>query len=556
MKSNGILRIFFFSLPVLYFIFYGPYGMDDIDCGYTIGCVHRLVNGQIPYRDFILVRPPFSIYLHSIPYLIIPPDYLLIAERLIVYLNFGLTAWVSTEVINAHFDLKKYKLDKYLLASIIFVFSVHNYSPMTMHTTDGVMLAAIGIYFLAVKPSSWRICFGMLFLFLAALTKQSYYPMPFAGLLYIAVTQPGRNILTGAASLLCVFAAAYFLASHYDLIRPFIFWTAGSTNMEDFIHAGFWQYIEVIRKHLKSLAVIVAGFFILKIILKLAFKKTLEYGWLFLAFALKSFLAIIRESYLFHGVFIKTENPYSHPQVFFIVTIAGILYYVFRQKRISAPMITLCFLLSLSWCVSLSWGYQTPVIFSAPLMFGILWINGELGFRHLRFFSYFLLIGGIISFSVAYYYCPNHIAIIPTRDSTRPELTYDMGKIFPKLSCIRSDKETFEKYTELKSLAGKYGNNFKTLPGIPFSNYLTDTKSPIRLDWPMEREINNHTDSIIQQLNSSDCYAFVESDQFTPAKSILYGWGSTSYVVDNWKMIEETNYFRVYHMEDSAEVKN
>lgn len=558
MENNRIIsyRTLFFLLPALYFVFYGPYGLDGRDGGYTMGYVYRIISGELPYRDFILVRPPFSIYLHTIPCLIFPSSYLLIIERFIAYFGFALTAWISTEVISAHFDLQKYRLDKYLLSSIIFVFSVHNYSPIPMHTTDGILLGAIGIYFLSTKPSSFRIFLGMLFLTAAALTKQSFYPLPFAGLLYLLITQPRRNVFTALISLLCIAAGIYFIADHYNLIKPFIFWTTGSTRSGDFIQSGFLRYLEVPKKHLKSLVVLTASFLILKVLWKPIFKSSLEYGWLLVLFAFKSFIQIIRENYLFHPVFIKTENPYSHPQIFFLVTVAGILWFLFKERKINVGIITLCLLLSLSWCASLSWGYPTPILFSAPLMFGIIWVNGELlHFSRLRFFYNLLLIGGLISFSAAYYYSPNRVSMMPYHDTTRRDLVYDMGTVFPKLSCIKSDKHTYDKYTELKNLAAKYGTNFKTLPTMLLSNYVTDTKSPINIDWPMEREINDRTDTIITRLNKSNCYAFVEKDEIPRLRAAHPGWGSLStlYVTDNWSKLEETNYFIVYHREVNAE---
>lgn len=37
----------------------------------------------------------------------------------------------------------------------------------------------------------------------------------------------------------------------------------------------------------------------------------------------------------------------------------------------------------------------------------------------------------------------------PYMDSPRRLLTYNMGEVFPKLSFIKSDKDTYDKYAEL-----------------------------------------------------------------------------------------------------------
>jgi hypothetical protein len=560
MKKYSLLsfRTLFFLLPVLYFFLYGPYGLDDVDGGYTMGYVYRILSGQVPYRDFILVRPPLSIYLHCIPAFIFPSSHLLILERFIIYLNFAATALVSVWIIRQHFDLKKYQLDSYLLASIIFVFSVHNYPPMALHTTDGILLGVMGIYFLSSKNSVTGIFFGMLFLVSSALTKQSFYPMPLAGLLYLFLTKSSRSVITGVLSLFVLAGGIYLLASAYHLIQPFVFWTNGSTHLKDFLEAGVFQYFKVTIKHIKSIFILLASFFVLKIISKRFFKVNLEYGWLLVFYSAKTFIQVLLNSYYFHGNFIKTENPYSHPQLFFLISGAGILWIIFKERKKDTALITLCFLLALSWCSSLSWGYATPILFSAPLMFGVIWINSEFfHFSRPRLLYYFLLTGGLVCFGFAYYYCPMRIAIIPNYDSTRKDFTYDMGTVFPKLSSIRSDQNTFSKYTELKTLASKYGDHFKTLPTILLANYLTDTQSPINIDWPMDREINFNGDSIIYQLNKSNCYVFVDTVQIARMNTVNYGWGSlaTLYVMSHWKKIEDTHYFQVYHQSDQFEKK-
>jgi len=557
MKNNREIfyRVFFFLLPVIYFLLYGPYGFDDVDGGYTISSVYRFVNGQVPYKDFILVRPPLSVFLHSIPFLVFPSDYLLIIERFIIYLNFAFVAWLSMVIINRFFDLKKLTLNKYLLASIIFIFSVHNYPPMTIHTTDGILLGIIGIYFLSVRNSTFSVCLGMFFLLGSALTKQSFYPMPVAGLCYLWFTER-KKVFPGIISLILFACTIYFFASKYDLIQPFIFWTKGSTHLKDVIRAGVNQYVNVqVRDH-KLLLIVIGGFLIIKFLFQWIKKIKISYGWLLPLYAAKTFIQIILFSYYCHGLFYETSNPYSYPQFFFIVTLIGIVWYFFNKRKLNADLITLCFLLSLSWCSSISWGFRTPILFSAPLIFGVIWMNGELFNFQYRKFSYnFLLIGGLITFYVAYYYCPIRSACTPNRDSIRSEFVYDMGKIFPKLSYIKSDKETYDKYSELKQLAGKYNNHFKTLPDMVLSNYLTESVSPIAIDWVMDKEINNHVPEITDQLNKSNCFVFVDKDKmerfasdtselskhYRDAKSSL-----TTYVINHWDKIDDTQYFNVY----------
>ena len=59
-------KIIFTLFVISYAILYSLDGFDDADRGYTLALSWRIFNGEIPYRDIILVRPPFSPLFHSI----------------------------------------------------------------------------------------------------------------------------------------------------------------------------------------------------------------------------------------------------------------------------------------------------------------------------------------------------------------------------------------------------------------------------------------------------------------------------------------------------------
>ncbi len=532
MKTGKLIsyRSLFFLLPFVYFFVYGRYGLDNVDGGYAIALFHRILHGEAPYKDFVFVRPPLFLYLHSLPLLIIPVTFHLIANRLIAYLTFTFTAWVSTEIISRHFNLDEYKLDKYLLSCIIFIFSAHNFPPMAWYTTDGILLGTIGIYFLSIRPTNFRISFGMLFLIASAMIKQSFYPMPVAGILYLFFTQSTRHLIAGIISFVTICLLIYFAAAWSRLLEPFLQLTGGTTRMSDAIDAGIWSYINT--RIFKIPFACCVLFILLKFGMKYLLKTKIENGWLIMAYVFTVFVSIIWRSRMNEAIHFQR----LYPQIFFMAATAGILVELFKNKKRNELFVLLC-MLSLAWCSSLSWGYQTPLLFAAPLIFGIIWVSKEIfNFRHIRLLYYLLFFGGLVSFwfanGNAYY------------DSKRKDLVYDMDKVFPRLAFIKSDKQTFTEYTELKNLADQYGNNFKTLPGVPLANFLTNTIPPIGVDWALDIEVNFHTDVIIDQLNKSNCYVFVERNALL--KDPKWRSSATDYVVTNWNKIEEREYFSVY----------
>jgi hypothetical protein len=139
----------------------------------------------------------------------------------------------------------------------------------------------------------------------------------------------------------------------------------------------------------------------------------------------------------------------------------------------------------------------------------------------------------------------------PAFSSDRRQLTYKISEVFPKLNYIKVDKEMYDKYTELKKLIAKYGNNFKTLPEMPLSNYLSDTQSPIGLDWVFNAEINFRNDGIVKTLEQKRTTVFVEKHP----QCILYNDSAgklnssvTYHVVSSWRKVESTNHFDIYQM--------
>ena len=80
-------KIIFTLFVISYAILYSLDGFDDADRGYTLALSWRIFNGEIPYRDIILVRPPFSPFFHSIFLYFIPDNYEILKVISIIDIN-------------------------------------------------------------------------------------------------------------------------------------------------------------------------------------------------------------------------------------------------------------------------------------------------------------------------------------------------------------------------------------------------------------------------------------------------------------------------------------
>jgi hypothetical protein len=195
-------------------------------------------------------------------------------------------------------------------------------------------------------------------------------------------------------------------------------------------------------------------------------------------------------------------------------------------------------LLGISWCASVSWGYNLPILFASPWIWGAMEVSRGLTFPKAlqRMGGFGLLLALLMAFRIGYEFI--------YRDGRRSEMMEPMGRIFPALSGIYSDQETAALYRDLQQLADRYGPDFKTLPAFPQANFLTRTTPPLPLDWVVNRETNGMNEWIYKLWNRPHLYFFIQ-------KSFREKIGTdpelevSRQVFERGKIMEETPYFYV-----------
>jgi hypothetical protein len=258
----------------------------------------------------------------------------------------------------------------------------------------------------------------------------------------------------------------------------------------------------------------------------------------FIIVILSPFIYLIKDIVSGEQVSYNKMFNFKLSRLLFIITFLYLLSNLGRFREV----ISLWFLLIISWCASISWGYAVPVLFSTPLIFGFLMFSKSFfNVNHVNRFAKIILFFGSIVYFLAYQkpYC----------NPSRNELNYELDDVFPKLSNIKVSKEIYDKYIEFNYLHKKYGNNFKTLPGMPLSNYLTNTQSPLSIDWVINAETTNQNDFLINILKQKGTYVFMERHpQIIQINNTNEKFNSSVsyYIKCNWKLIEKTKYFDVF----------
>ena len=535
-------KIIFTLFVISYAILYSLDGFDDADRGYTLALSWRIFNGEIPYRDIILVRPPFSPLFHSIFLYFIPDNYEIIFDRYFCYFLFAASSLFGALSINKVFNLKSINLNPYLLATIGFVFSVHNYPAMGWHTIDAIFFASIGIYILVNNSTVYSVIFGILFLFFSGLCKQPFYLMSVLGILYVFLIHRNlRKTITAVFSLFFFIFIFVLILYQQEALQSFINLTTGSTNIKDLLNAGFKNYMNFSPIYL----ILPFGFWIITkkhlTIKNISIKENL--APYFLISILLGFEVL---NFVYHLAYKDVNYSYSFSdsvaKLFFVITV----FFLLENLSYKKEYITLWILISISWCASISWGYKTPVLFSTPLLFGFLLVsNHYFGLKKVNTLALYSLLLGTITYFIAYQkpYC----------NPIKQTLTYRIDDLFPKMKYINVSKETHDKYTEFYFLIKKYGTNYKTLPGMPLSNYLSNTKSPIKIDWVFNAETNNENQSIINELTAKKTIIFMEKNpQFIHIENSKEKFNSSIayFIKKNWMKIDSTKYFEIYRLKN------
>jgi hypothetical protein len=212
-------------------------------------------------------------------------------------------------------------------------------------------------------------------------------------------------------------------------------------------------------------------------------------------------------------------------------------------RSLSLPLLCLSLI---AWCSAISWGYNLPIFFTIPGVYGMMLLLHKVDFsmfnfknsKHIVAFSYFLLVVFVFNQAFQYIY----------RDGKRAEMTQHLGDIFPSLHGIYSDNETAEKYCELHELRQKYGQNTQVMPAFPQAKFLVKDPPILPLDWVIKVESANDG-RILDILDECATIIFFEKsfDKELEESEAIH---LTKIALDKRQMVEETNHFKIYTCEN------
>jgi len=520
------------ALALAWGALYAHHGYSGRDEGLIASMSWRLLQGQWPYRDFTLVLPPLSVLLHAIPQLLVPPEWLLIFERYLFFLIIATYSRVTVAALGRLFDLEKLGVGQWLLTVLFFVVSAANFPPMPWPTTDGILLCALGSYALLREGRGWLLVATLLIL-LGAMCKQSFVFMVPASLVYLLAIGRRRGFWASVAAYALFGATFVSTLAATGLLREFLAQVSLQSSLRSLIGSGALNYF---RFHASaSVPALLSAGAVLGLSLRFGsgLRSAASYILLLGIFGIQGY---------WFATLQRFQTPaFNYAGFLFLLCLPLVALDLRRRPRQAAGLLLL---LVLSWCASLSWGYQTPILFSAPILFCLL-LHAR---RHLgtsaRALAGATLVAAMLVQFLGYQF--------PFAEQPRARLDQPLAQVFPRFRGIYSSRERLAKYHELKRLHETYGDNYVVYPGVTLSHFLTDTASPARLDWAFFARTDYEIDAIIRQLETDDTTVFIEVDSpylCAPGRSCS---ALVEHVTTRWHAVARGEHFTVYRSSSPA----
>lgn len=561
------------AVPVFHVAAYAPYGMDTTDFGFFYGHAWRVLQGEVPYRDFFYVKPPLSLYWHAFWLWLTPERFSVLAGKAGFCVEMLAASWLGALYLARVVNLRRLGVPLPLLATLGFVWSVHSFPPMPWHTVEGVLFGAGALYAVA---AGHPLLAGVLAT-ASALTKQSYALMPLG--VAVAALVAGRAgprdgegaslpapatgphwrdsglALLGVSASFALFAGLLHAAGAWN---GFLTMTTGQTGLGEALQAGIVLYVTQPLR-LPALALLLWGAWA-------ALDGRPRNG----VQPLLLYVLLVAADYLCTVVATRAWIGYGPDWPLFLVTM-GVACVLCRDDlvgrfaagapgglavsgpapasaRALSPADRAAVLLGagllLAWSTGISWGYKTPAFFAAPLWVAAMLTHERLGGRAATL-AWVALLCGLVMFRAGYQYP----YVFPQRPLSRADLVHDAGAVFPRLSGVKVDGVLLGVLRDLRDLRVRYGADYKTLPGFPLAYMLTGDRPAVPAEWLQDGEINGRVDEVYNLLVARDVVVFMERDQMDTVAPDNYPrtrYSVPARVRREWRMVDETEHFVVF----------
>ena len=550
------------ALACVFFGFLGFHSYVPYDPGFVLAYSWRLWGGQVPYVDFIHLRPPLSIYLHT-GWLWLPETWSFPASRLGYFVQMALAAALPASAA-LRVGLVSDPGRAFFLTLAFYIFALGSFPIMPWYTVDGVFFSSIALacWLMSTERMEsdgagestsssirrnqvvWR-SFCSLALAASALCKQPFILLPVVFALCVGfgflrsrsrprVVQYGGNIQSAgigrdwvllSASLLpglalalvqsgvLLFQGAFSGFVEQAVLAPFRMPPKATSWMVYFsgpawaaLPGFLWPWLER-RSGRASHSVSVGPVMEVVAISGLAFwLSTDQFSYTLLAFLVGQGAGRLL------GLGLESEaSPLA-----------------LHEERIRAGLAGWVALTG--FCASLSWGASTPVLGLAALGVALTGrFRSGTGFLSAGFLAALLAVVSLFWFAQVRVREP--YLLQPIEHQTEP-----LHEVFPRFGRLWGTPQFHAQMSELKSFHERHTRkperSFTVLRSFPLLHYLTGTQSDVSLDWYYWLEMRGYEQALTRELREMDGVLILErppwdrpdpeSDEVTPCQESMF----------------------------------
>jgi hypothetical protein len=535
-------KLIFCLIFIVYAIVWAPIGLDTKDGGFMLGMSWRVLHGDVPYRDFIYVRPPIPLYVHIIPLLF--GDFVFYTDRIITLTQFAVIAVAGSAVLFQALRRDYEPTSFWSFAACCFVMSVHNFPLFGWYTIDGVFFCTLAL--LALMRRNYLLSGALAAA--AMLCKQN-----FAAIVLLLGAMAATGGLGPAAYYFS--AAAVVVGGMMSLLavqggfRPMLVLMLGVGSLADIWNAGVIFYAKLLLLGESLLAVI--GFTVMVLLRRgrAAAERTNIYTAFVIAI-LAAFLTRVllagQSRYMF-GVAI-----FYGAGVMFLFSGAWTIGWTRRnwarlrrrpllRGSLVGSVLPMGAVFAIAWSSSISFGYATPAYFAVPMLAPILLdpLPASAVIRRL----WLITACALVAFGVAFAY--------PYGEGTRADYLVRVPSFVRGAALMRTSAENAAKLRELNALIAQHpGRAVEVLPAFTSFDLLFDKNPPSSVVWsydvdfpPAERAAR--TAAILDGLCKTGALIAVEKDVAAESQRVLYS-SVVAHVEMAWRRIGETVYFALF----------
>ncbi len=505
LATSGLLLIIYgvFNIPA-------NEGFNPSDDGVILAQSFRLLDGQIPHKDFISIRPVGSGVLHSLHFF--TPLPLEISARWFVLFEYLMIALIWT-VIFYWFLPKNTALTRSLLPLLmawIFVLTQNHYNLFPWTTIDALLFISLSALVATQVLLFSRYTFLNLLMVvstsvLAALCRQTF-ALPalvlvvWMGIKYLLYRPPVKvisGLVLGAWPLWIYLVLLLRHRALGDFVSQLTgrseLWETGVVKFSN----SFWHSPTL----LVFLVILLSSLYRRWSQFELSsqsFRKPiidLLNGLILVATLVCGVLGMVLAKHLFWFSF----------QLFWLL-LAAVFVHVGDGHSKGRRILGLGALL-IAWTSSISLGDNAPV-FSFGLLFGAILVLCTHSLQtarmaSMRFIQIVTLISVMLSATITVLgvYSQQKFNY---RDLSARDLHFSLQSMYPDMGNIKTNQNTFEYLAEIDRLYQELGepkDQFVVIPNAAIVYPLLDSKNPLPVDWMQGAEFVGHEEKVATRMN-------------------------------------------------------